>query len=61
MAEFVNESQMPELRKQLKELLDLDEGLSDWEISFLENLNRWTGCFTVPQSETLEKISEKLL
>lgn len=61
MAEFVDSSKMPELRKMLKELLDLDEGLSEWEIEFLDKLNNWSGNFTVPQAERLEKIAEEKL
>ncbi len=61
MAEFVDESKMPELRSILKDLLNLEEGLTAWEIEFLDKLNNWTGNFTVPQADTLEKISERLL
>jgi hypothetical protein len=61
MSYFVDESKMPELRKILVELLDLDAGLSQWEIDFLDSLNNWVGKFTENQAERLEKISERLL
>jgi len=35
----------PDLRDMLSELLGIGEGLSDWEIDFIESLRRWEGDF----------------
>ena len=43
----------------LKELLDVEEGLTDWEINFIESLERWEGNFTPAQAAALEKAWNK--
>jgi hypothetical protein len=47
--------------EKLDELLDLDEGLSGWEIDFITNLDEnWRARELTPkQSETLNKIHER--
>lgn len=46
-------------RDMLKDLLELDSGLSPWEVDFIESLNAWTGDFFEKQAKTLEKIYER--
>jgi hypothetical protein len=48
-----------EYREMLRNLLDLDEGLTNWEITFLDDMNRWQGDFREKQAETIEKIWNK--
>lgn len=43
-------------REMLQDLLDLEEGLSDWEVNFIDSLDNWKGKFTPKQIEILEKI-----
>jgi len=50
---------MKTLRGMLKELLEVEEGLLDSEIDFIESLNNWDGTFTVGQAEYLEKIYKR--
>ena len=57
--EFATPEDMKELRGMLSELLNLDEGLTEWEIEFCENLHNWNGEFTERQAETLENIYRK--
>jgi hypothetical protein len=48
----------------LQELLDLDSGLTDWELDFLDGprgLTKWQGDFTPKQFNCLEKIWNRLL
>ena len=45
-----------DLRKMLKELLNLDHGLDEYEIKFLDGLNGWIGDFTPKQARKLEGI-----
>lgn len=44
----------------LEELLNLESGLSQWEMEFIESLSNWDGVFTGKQAETLTKIYDKL-
>ena len=54
--EFVPAEKMPYYRDLLNELLDLTEGLSNKEIDFIEGLSHWSGEFTKPQAEYLERV-----
>lgn len=49
------------MRKMLDELLEVEEGLSPWEINFLDSLNGWASDFTPKQAATLEKIWDRVL
>jgi hypothetical protein len=60
MADFLDEDETEELREMVKELLDVDEGLSSKEIDFLESLNNWEGNFTVRQGEWIERIYKRI-
>ena len=46
-------------RNCLQELLDLDEGLTRWEVDFIESLSNWSNDFTPKQIETIYKIYER--
>ena len=48
-----------QLRGILNDLLKFDAGLSDWEVAFIESLNRWEGNFTDAQAAAVEKIWNK--
>ena len=50
---------MENYRGMLQELLDLDSGLTDWEVNFLDDLHEWTGDFTPKQAETLQRIYDR--
>ena len=48
----------------LNELLELDSGLTDWELDFLDGprgLTKWRGDFTPKQFKRLEKIWDRLI
>lgn len=47
---------------KIQELFDLEDGLSEWEIDFLENIfSNWRDRdLTEKQEQTLEKIYERL-
>ena len=46
----------------LLELLQVENGLSAWEIDFLDNLNsEWNGDFTDRQAAVIEKIYERVM
>jgi len=61
MSERVPISEMNNFRDMLEELLAVEHGLTNKEIDFLDSLNDWEGCFTVPQANWLEKIYERLI
>jgi len=48
-----------EAKEQLADLLDLTEGLSNWEVDFIESLSHWTGGFTPKQRQVLAKIHDE--
>ncbi len=49
-------SDQKELRKMLKDLLNLESGLSDWEIEFIDSLNNWVNDFTPKQINKIEAL-----
>ena len=61
MSERVPISEMDNFRDMLEELLAVEHGLTNKEIDFLDSLNDWEGCFTVPQANWLKKIYERLI
>ena len=61
MSERVVISEMDNYRDMLEELFAVEHGLSNGEIEFLDSLNNWDGCFTVPQAKWLQKIYERLV
>jgi len=48
-----------QLRDMLTDLLNTEEGLSDWEMGFTESLSRWRGDFTEAQATSLERCWNK--
>lgn len=61
MADFVDISEMKRYKEMLEELLDIEEGLTEWEVDFLESLANWEGSFTVKQVGKLEKMHERIM
>ena len=53
---LVKKEEMKELLGMLQELFEVESGLSDCEIDFLENLSNWQGRFTEKQAAWLTKI-----
>jgi hypothetical protein len=49
---------MDDLRNKLDELLGIDEGLTPWEVEFIDNLSHWEGDFTPEQARKLNQIYE---
>jgi len=45
----------------LEELLELDSGLTSWEIGFIESLDEWDGHFTEGQYEKLQEVHNRHL
>jgi len=45
-----------EAKQPLADLLELTEGLSNWEVNFIESLSHWNGGFTYKQRVTIAKI-----
>ena len=43
----------------LQELLDIESGLTDWEVGFIESLLNRQGDFTQKQKDMLDKIYER--
>ena len=48
-------------RDRLQELLEIDEGLTQWEVDFIENLSNWASDFTPKQIAMIDKIYERRL
>ena len=59
MTDFVHPNEMEELRELLDELCDVDHGLSNFEMDFIQNLSEWEGCFTEPQADFLREVHER--
>ena len=59
--DFVNSDRTTKCREKMNELFQLEDGLTDWQIGFLDNVVDWEGCFTVRQAERIEKIHEELI
>ena len=59
MAQVDNEEQQ-ELEGIVGELLDMDSGLTDWEIDFLDDIStNWNSNFTEGQVDKIRDIYEK--
>ena len=59
---FVSDEEMERLLGQLNDLLQVEKGLSDWELDFLDGsrgLTKWNGNFSIKQSHRLDKIYRK--
>jgi hypothetical protein len=51
---------MENLRGMLDELLNLGEGLTAWEVEFIDSLDKWSGAFTPRQAKKLEDVHRRL-
>jgi hypothetical protein len=47
--------------KMIYELLKLEEGLTEWEINFLDSLLDWEGNFTIKQADRVESIYKRVM
>ena len=57
-----SDSEQTELEEMVSELLDLEKGLSDWEIDFLENIHEnWRGNYTEGQGAKIQKIYDAVI
>ena len=59
MTDFVDISEMEELREMLDELCELYHGLTEFEMCFILRLSEWDECFTEPLAGALRKIHER--
>ena len=60
MAQVDNEEQQ-ELEGIVGELFDMDSGLTDWEIDFLDDIStNWNSNFTHGQADKIREIYKKL-
>ena len=58
----MNPEKMREYRAMVGELLDLESGLTNWEIDFLDSLHDWEADeYTLKQIACLQKIYDKLM
>jgi len=57
---FVPIKEMDELHEILDELLEVEHGLTEWEVDFIEALSKWEACFTMKQAGTLRSIYKRL-
>ena len=46
-------------RNMVDELLEVDDGLSDWEFGFIDNVDKWSGDYTVAQQICIEEVWNK--
>jgi len=55
-------AQRVETEKMLEDLLDLEEGLTDWEVCFVEDVSRRPPSeWTARQRQKIEQIAERRL
>jgi hypothetical protein len=54
--EFTDIKEQNEANELLQEMLDLDHGLSSWEIGFIQTLDEWEGHFTYGQYVKLKEV-----
>ena len=47
-------------RVMMKDLLDLEEGLTDWKLNFIESISHGKGILSDRQCDTIESIWHKL-
>jgi hypothetical protein len=46
-------------KDHLRDLLELEDGLTDWEVNFIDDMSRWEGDFTEKQIAMIYKIYER--
>ncbi len=47
-------------RDMLRELTQVESGLSEWEVEFIESLCKWDGTFTPKQADKIEAIYDRV-
>jgi hypothetical protein len=52
----VTKGEHDRLLEVLAELLAADEGLSEWQLEFIESLSKWNGLFTVKQGLKIDEV-----
>ena len=50
-----------QLRAMVADLLEAEEGLTDWEVEFVEKMSEWRGDYRGRQPETIERIWDRVL
>ena len=61
MTDFIDEEDTVVYREMVQELLDIDEGLYEGEIDFLDSMHtEWEGNFTDRQAKWIKKIYERI-
>lgn len=45
-----------DLRQMVEELCDIDEGLTPWEVNFIDDMSRWEGRYTENQADVIRRI-----
>lgn len=55
-AEFITRRQTERAEAMLDELCEVESGLSEWEIRFIQDLLDWDGRLTVDQFKKLEEV-----
>lgn len=48
------------LREMVSELCEVEEGLSNWEVDFVDSVSEWSGDYTEKQSATIVKLYERV-
>ena len=56
---FTNAEEQKLADELLQEMLDLDHGLTNWEINFIQSLDEWKGHFTYGQFVRLKEVHAK--
>ena len=47
-------------RERVKEIAEIIEEIgNDWEVGFIEDMMRWTGDYTGPQEDTIDKLYKR--
>ncbi len=46
-------------RAEVRDLLQLEEGLSEWEVNFVEDVNKWRREYTPAQMKTIHRIWDR--
>lgn len=61
MADFIDDENSKKCREVVDALLNVESGLTNWEMDFLDNLKGWVGNFTEKQARVVEKIYDRVL
>jgi len=61
VADFIDDENSKKCREVVDALLNVESGLTNWEMDFLDNLKGWVGNFTEKQARVVEKIYDRVL